>query len=640
MSKRRVIAVGVGVGVGVALAVALALWWSAGEARDVAPAQPLALGGEVERSPAPLTAPGASSDRRVEVESAPSSAAQRIATTAISTREATDDSVLLTGSVVVRDLAGAAHARESGSLELELRYSVHGAEIEAVEVVEGRYETRVPRDVLLGVGLAELGERQALADPPFEPVPVPADGVFDVELRWLSPMLLHVRSRVDGRELDGCTIVYADNVYGSDHPGPFAEDVATDVLREGVASPVELELAPGPRGGRIRSLFVRAAGHAWRRIEVDVVVGGERTVELDPGGSLFVVARGVDPSDPPFVVLRRPPEERGYLYGSVADGSASFEAIAAGRYDVLVVTDSELVLARSQVDVVASQRARLELDLDETPPSLPGVSLAGTLVMPPEWRPDAVGQAPSLDVERLEVEPGDDLWLEPEVSPIEGRPRAFAWRVEVHPGRFWISTGREWGLVVDVGPAGREDVLLEVPSEVEVVVRVVDVVTERPVHPRSVRWMPAVPDDVGHWIVVEADEPGRYVFAAPPGSITVGLRDADFVSDSRVLEVGSGTNEVTLEARPACGFLLFLRDGAMSLPIDSRWWPKAVEVGGDGRSTWYPDHPTGRRVQVSKPGLYRFEMPRIDGYAPIPAQVVLVSPGAYAEHVIELVRSP
>ncbi len=643
MSKRRAIAVGVGV----ALAVALALWWSAAAPSEAVRARPLAPDGAVERPPAQLGVPSDTSDtsdRRVAV-----GAAASVTRTAVSTRAATGESLLLTGAVVARDPAGGVHLRESGSFVLVTWYGSHRAKIDDVEVVGGRYVTRVPRNMRLSVVSAELGGRGALPDRALEPVPVPADGVFDVELRWFPRTLLHVRSSADGRELDGCTILYDGagwfSLAGRDHPGSFHEDL--DVLREGVASPVELDIAPGPSDERTRTLLVRAAGHAWEGIEIDVHAGGERTIELDPAGALVVVARGAARSKADSVVLRR-----GADFGvemPLDEGTASFDGLVAGRYDVSVERGwrEALVLARSEVEVVAGERVTLELELDEPPPASPPVALAGTLVMPPDWTAGAAGERPSLFIQRIELEPGDGpgfVWLRTDdVVPIEGRPRAFAWRVDdVQPGRFWISADMAAGLVVDVGPAGREDVLVEVPPYVEVVVHVVDAETRRPVHPRSIQWVPAVPDEaVSITYRVGADAEGRYTFSAPPSTITVGSwDDPDFAAVSRAVRIGPGANEVTLEVRPACGFVLFLRDGATPVPCDSRWSLEALEAGGDGHVTATPDHPTGRRVQVSHPGLYRFDVPRIDGYERIPAQEVLVSPGAYTEHVIELVRTP
>ena len=45
------------------------------------------------------------------------------------------------------------------------------------------------------------------------------------------------------------------------------------------------------------------------------------------------------------------------------------------------------------------------------------------------------------------------------------------------------------------------------------------------------------------------------------------------------------------------------------------------------------------RVRVSHPGRYRFSLPDLDGFQPLPEQEVVVPEGEFVEHVVDLVRA-
>ena len=75
------------------------------------------------------------------------------------------------------------------------------------------------------------------------------------------------------------------------HPGPAAERA-----RDLGASPVEIPPSDAPHhflSARIpRTLYARSPGYAWGRIVIDVKLGGDRLLLLDPAGDLEVVLIG------------------------------------------------------------------------------------------------------------------------------------------------------------------------------------------------------------------------------------------------------------------------------------------------------------------------------------------------------------
>ncbi len=638
MPKRRAIAlaVGVGVGVGAALAVALALWWSAGEPSDAARARPLDGGEGHERVPARLEEP-AGDAARVEPHVGEAPATRRVAVAAAVRR---DGLVRLTGSVVARDPDGALFANESGHFEL-----IHDRRDgrQRVAVVEGRWEAVVPADARLFVRSVRLDDRPCDIGWFLDNARVPASGVLAVEVQWTPVVRLRVRSARDGRELDSCTVYV---------PGSYAtcDEYPRRVERERCSahsSPMSLffprELFPSRRA----PVLVRAPGHAWRCVDIDVYSGTERVVELQPGGTLEVLAVGETSGE--YVVVRVRDAERHdaepYAERELDGGSAVFEGMAVGRYDVRVEVGSSgspLVLGRGVVDVVAGERASLALALEPLPPPRAGVPLCGTLVGAFDdrsaWARESMFPMLQIRIVGTARRPHRAHYGF-EAHDLTRVDAALAWRIKsVQPGRYWIWTNEPpAGVLVDVGATGREDVVLSIPALAQVVVNVVDSRTGRAVGRPDLEWYVEGPEGLAtEPLRVEPDDDGRYVFQAPLGAIALGVAEGNFASARLRMQVRPGTNEATLEVRRTCGFALLLRDGASTVPVPSSWRPDAREIGGQGRSTeicW-------NGITVSHPGLYRFDPPPIDGYEPLPEQHVLVQPGAYTEHVIELVRIP
>ena len=653
MSKRVLVAAVL------ALAAAVGLWWwgrGDAAATDESELRPAQAAVAAERSAAELFAPVPTADEQAR---APARAPERVevAVPAPPDEEPAlapaDGVVRLTGEVVVLDTDGVAHRGESGGFELVLWTDDRGAH-QRVEVEGGRYETEVPAGVRLGVASVELGGRSAVFERGFESVPVPDDGVFDVEVRWLAALLLHVRARADGRALDGCTVL-ADVPRprdGMDHPGDgsLARRLATRA-----SSPVELPASSGEGLAfvqRRRTLHVMADGHAWSRLDVDAALGGERTIELDPGGALDLTVYGANFAERPAVRLRRANVVEGRPYGELTlhQDAVAIEGIALGRWRVSVeIGDwfrSPVVLASDEVEISASARAALTLTLEAEAP-IARVPLAGTLVVAGGWDIDDL----ALVVALVGVARGGQqeyvVLRGAELAPIEGEPGSYAWRVEdVQPGIYRVALLEpEVGVDVEVGPTGREDVLVELGPPAAVVVRVVDAETGAELRPQHIHWGPGRADTPRGGFdqsleAVSPDAQGCYSFTAPIGPIDLTMIGATYEFAQERFQVGEGVNELTFAVRSACGFVVRLRDGDTAIPWAKNAPLSAEGVDGDGRSSGFSTEGADRRVKVSMPGTYRFDVPRIDGYELVPKQEVVVLPGRYTEHVVELVRVP
>ena len=136
---------------------------------------------------------------------------------------------------------------------------------------------------------------------------------------------------------------------------------------------------------------------------------------------------------------------------------------------------------------------------------------------------------------------------------------------------------------------------------------------------------------------------GLFDFLALVGDIVVDVSsDVYETIDPRgtIIQIVPGHNSHIIEVVKSCGFILILKEGEKIIPYESEWHISPVPVKDRRLFDGYTSgpYPEGRRFTVPRPGQYEFNMPEILGYLPVPEQKVLVKPGEFTEHVIQLQR--
>jgi hypothetical protein len=556
---------------------------------------------------------------------------------------AEEGTVELIGHFDVLDRDGKVHPAEDGKFTL-VKWRESSGLHDEVEVRQGSWRVRVPMEARLGYVEIELGGRPACLETGCDTqIDIPASGRIALVVRWLPSTLLHVRNAQSRLELDGVeTFKSSDWMTNFDaHPGLVRKE---DVQSLG-PSPVIL----GPRltsSQSRRTLFVRAQGHAWNKVEIDDALGGDRIVDLSPAGSLDLSLTAPDGIIPPGLQLRlRPAEDlSGRTTLSVpfdAQFSFAFDSIAAGSY----VASAELgerwdavMRASAPVEVLAGHRTQVLLEL-QSEPEVEKARMAGTLHVPRELQLEN----PRLTLKLLDTPVlGQDSYQSLQLTASASRDGGlWSWSAAgLQTGRYQIwMMELEWGVVVNLPETGLTDVHLELPLPAQVRVTTSDADTGLPVEVDEVLWYCRWPEGVNGSGLEDAKRAARdlWTLRAPRTTVVLHVWDPQFEFVEQEVDLTAGDADVSLSLRRACGLVLSLLDGTTVLPWTDEFAAEFEPVDHDGRATWSGRGPNLRQG-VSAPGLYRVQVTAIPGYLPIEPFELQIPAGQWLEHTVKLQR--
>jgi hypothetical protein len=550
------------------------------------------------------------------------------------------------GTIVVVDPEGGRHPAESGRFEISIWQAEERVKI-GVTVVEGRWSAALPSATAFDVAAAHLGGRMTCLT--WDAIPVPDEGVVALEAWWPRPSVLVVRDAATGREMTTLTVVRGTRFDDSRvHP---SEGWVSRIAERDARSPVTLPEVDG-----YMTWFVRAPGHAWGRASVDHRRGGVREVLLVPGGDLDVTLAGALPPAETWLrvsradALGRVRREPAAEFHCASLTPIRVEGLPAADYHVVVARgrahDPEAPLAAGRVVVEAGRLASLHLELDAASlePDPPGVSMAGTLRLPP----DAADAEVWLQFGR----PQDDGWVAFAPStpvgsmlrPAADEPGAFTWfRGPIEPGT-WVVAVRPFGVYreVLVGPAGRDDVDLEIEELSTLELHLEDARTGEPIPEAYVRYVRAEWEaNGGHadYLSRDAATPHRVV-RTPPGTIAVEASSMEHRERREEVVLRSGTTRHAMRLEPAEQVVVQFREGGAVVPIDEIGSVGLRRIGDDEpHETMYYDRPGQTiRLHAPEPGRYRLEVEPPDGFAPVPPREIQLARHEELEVVVELAR--
>lgn len=625
--------------------------WRASPEGPVSPADrdvDLATGAPLEEASSEIAAPASRADgSRQAVEAA--------------TTEASDAAVSEPERrLVIRDVDDRELHEESGEFVLEPR---DGAEM-LVPFHEGRFSLRGFPE-----GMARIARAKAFS--------VDEDRAVAFEEEWFEfkrgePTLLV------GHYLPDCTLRVVDARTGGllddvnvlprhagpeqGHPGPHFD--GSYVVRGG-ASPVRL-----PRTRGLRPYWVTARGYGWSYILVDHETGGERVVEVEPGGRLVVEVQG-DIDAYTSQSLRA--EIRVYYHATESLAASSglgprqgFKGVAVGTYDVKVelgsADGSPIVLGETQVDVTANATctARIGLVHHGIPPRKARVR--GEIVVPSRYR--ALDLRPSQRIqptERSALRKGDALRILPPHGPalryrdvldmehgaMDGRfdeedgSEVFRWEAELSAGRYlFVVEPVQHGVLLDVPESPDADIRIALPELFPVTLRAIDAETGRPIDGAGIRWSRQFTEGVADgWVELDLESgaegatvyltEGRFLFAA------IGPNYGERSMDAYA---GSGTNEFTLELSPCILREIILMHRETVVP-----WAQgmACSFRSFGSEDSQPCENSGEgkmRAGFGQPGLYEILFGEIEGFRDLAPVVVEVSEGDQSPVLVQLER--
>ena len=503
--------------------------------------------------------------------------------------------VTLTGAAIRVDEEGGEHTADDGTLTLYAHYDgIHPKH--KVVVTGGQFSLVVPVHATLSVYELVLAEHPIRIEAP--EFPVPANYFLILRGDELQDVLLHVVDAETNEELKGVDLFLSGNSQfssGLQHPGKNPEGAAHV---NNAASPV---LVPPTGGGRwtSRSYWVSAPDHAWAVVALDHAGGGERTLALKPQAALEVVLIGLEDWLQPKVRLWLPDaSRRAHAFAERepdADGSAQFEGLPVGTYDVSVERgwgNSRISFGEQRITLRHRRGATmlLHLDLPECPEE---VVVSGRLVLPRSWSRTGIAlnfvaqgeaavwseEAPTVSLDAMQPAQSDDDSAE-----------AFAWNITLPVSGNYELTVAPLMIrrLLEVPVGGLTDVEIVVPGAADVEVRVVDDSTEEEITVERLYWSPPQVEGITMtplFTVARDEAKGRVTFRTPAGGI--GIQPVDqslkMIDERAVHEVAPGPNLITVRVHRQIGVRFHLMDNETELPWSWDWQLGANQVDGKAR---------------------------------------------------------
>ncbi len=593
---------------------------------------------------------------------------------------------LIQGSVIIVADDGQELHGLDGKLKFDLRRQDSRWNERETDVKEGRFSLRVYRSAELHVIDLVIGGRSAYVKDDDQNFNSNSDPIV-IRAHWANPLRLNVLSASTGEHLDDIKVVRGYDAWMFENPQLPGRIYAQSLVLNGVTSPIEVFPSTSELKRENIAFFVYSPGFAWKAIGVIPTAGGEREIRLDPGGSVTITlvgdrsvlnieSRGWDPvvelhTSKPFQESRS--VTKGYWTSE--DDPIELVGVPPGKYFAIVRFFDHL-LGEAEIEVVAGAHREYELlliepeedELDEEFES-PYVDaelfeLAGTISgtaawqLPAfrikAWRIQDLGNDPGWSEviksrDLLASGGGDDSW-----SFSFGKVPKARYALEFAYKKLGAIT--EHTYLVDLIAGADLPFHVKLAPPATVVVNLIDQATGESAKTKSIAWL--MRSDSGDYasqsVVKRKEGESHFEFVTPPGNLVItdqifsatgkSIDDEPVISDyvklNESLEVFEGLNEFSFEARHLCKLKFSFTDGATPIPAPRNWnsniWenrPKHLDGQGEIVSTF-----TGGGVSFSEPGRYLIHSSQLDGFEPVPDQVVVVERGKLSTHEVQLVR--
>ncbi|MCY3002820.1 MAG: hypothetical protein NTV21_13545 [Planctomycetota bacterium] len=631
-------------------------FWRGLRSTDVDSARPdTAASAPQDASPAAPAAPKVMEEERSE---APAEA--KVAATAQGAVQKTAEaSVTLRGAFRLRERDGTERDVKTGSFEL-VGFSGEGVQLmrERAYADDGRWDFEIERETLARIANFTVEFPQAesrllpLVRPGTERI-VANDGKgFDVVVRDPEPCTLRVFDAVTRVELSGIEI--CKQCAGLQHE----ERHERFVLARDLASPIDA-LALRSTTERAIPLSIdialRAPGYAWQEVVLDRGQGGERRVELFPGGDVEFRFNGAPLPQSASLWITAPARagdsERISLDLQVRE-RANFVVCGLRELDYEAVLhvgelyDPAGRLANAKFRVVAGQRASVDIHVDP-PQEVVRASLSGIAVLPAQLRKLASGKV--LAISQF----GNRLGEQPERLPLtcswESEPDAplatlrFAGE-DVAVGTYALCVeGTGFSQSIELPPEGLHGLRLALGALCEVVLDVVDATSGTRVPNAQLHWCvnaSAGSSGMAEWIRAERGADALFRAQVPAGEMHWLVAAEGFGEpEESGAHVAGERREFKLRLPRQCAFEFELVDGELTVPFPQSWLPELEPLGHDGETSTFSFGNTTRVIGVTRPGLYRITLPPVNGFRPPAAVEIDVAAGERKLVRIQLERN-
>ncbi|MBI5434597.1 MAG: hypothetical protein HZA52_17330 [Planctomycetes bacterium] len=435
----------------------------------------------------------------------------------------------------------------------------------------------------------------------------PPRGALHLEARVLRPTVVHVVAPGTGREFTAGVELVASE----DSVLPSVPNAALSVRG---TSPLELPqfssggIVPEQWLGHER-WWARAPGYAWKRIDVDLALGGERTIELEPAGVLIVdVAEGTSREGLSVRLSHGGETSQLSQWAPTQPEPWIFESLAPGDYRVLVERYAQRaneLVAELDARVAAGEATELAIDLTPREPAAGEMPLFGTITLAPEWN----GVEFTFQLARLT---DSYEWVaRPTVSALD--PNVWRWDAGLRERGRYMAFLRPFlaSLVFDYDPLNASNFALVIAPPADVCVKLVDPRTGEPVRDEHVSWYgmpPSEPSGIAPESAPFDRERDGYCFRAAAGEIVLCFADAEQTLRFEPARVKPGANTVEIAYAPYVRVRCFVVQDGKRVP-----WPDPVYVGAvergqprHQRATFH--HELDVELGFDEPGTYELRL--------------------------------
>lgn len=551
----------------------------------------------------------------------------------------------VTGRITLINPRGGERTAPSGTIALRVARQQQSLERE-LEVRDGLFDLQVPVGTNLTARSARL-DGHSTTFPGADTLLVEGPVVWELEAHWHRNTRLNVVDALTGEHLEGLNLSRDGNDLNR---RPLVLPSNThEVIRNG-NSPLEI-----PSDGiTVHTYWCRAPGYAWKRITIDPVSAGERTLLLERAGRLEVTLNNHDPRSNAVLRLRNSSSTVRAVAFEMTPGSTPqpivLDDLPADTYRVTVELGDlgdwsapPIILAEGEIELLSGQLRQLSLLLNDPPGSAELVPLRGTLVLPSGWGAPRGDLTFRLQGDSAQSEGRESRLVLKQLEMVDtaAHRRAFDAGL-LAPGRFSYQLDR-YGVTgsFSLPEEGRTDLALTVPAPGELILEVVDRDTGRPLRPDSLCWAPE-PDNEdwsGMPVFCQAPPPPEPTrLAVPLGPIRIHARCMQEYGPAEVRTViQPGPNRVRLEMARACKLTIEFVEGEAVVPFDGGLATITSDAHESAITSTITDGRTVTYTLVSA-GTYNLEIPPPAGFAPLPPRQIQIDRGEQKTLRIELER--
>ena len=459
-----------------------------------------------------------------------------------------------------------------------------------------------------------------------------------LHVRSIDPVIVHV---LDSQNPKAHLTQVEVTAGGGETDRPEIATHSRKILASSEASPITLQPELSEACVQSVGCFFYSPGYARKRVELDLSNGGERVVELEPGGNLHVAVQGTIPRDSYLRVWVD--EERWAPFSNLRirkEGDFELQGLPVGpsrvRLEIGSYYGETIVLAEEEVLIQAGARASLSLVAREFA-TVPAVEVAGTFELPTAWE-EAEWR---IQMRRVSPTTGSDSEFSFfRVADAEAISRSSDNSLgyypfsagELVPGDYVATViPIELKTAFTVPPEGLVNLRIEVPPPARLTVTVRDSLTgEISDVVGSLSWLPVYEGPSVSTIYPSArrDEATRtFALNVPVGPVEISASGLEIARATTTVHAVDGMSVELEVTRVARARVEFQHEGRhVPWPSDAPWeFPcSRVDGDGDGEVLQRGSNQAGIRFSVTTPGLYRLTLPKPEGFQqPEPVEIEL-----------------